>query len=97
MATPSLLQSAQWVIYDAVVDHYKRVLLVYNPLKPLWVNINNKAGTSKSYLIAVLSKTLNKLIATASKLLPLVRDALTGVAAFNINGQTIYNLLKLLV
>ena len=59
------------------------------------MNINGKAGTGKSYLIAVLSRTLSKLVATASKPSPLVRAAPTSVAAFGINGQTIYNLLKL--
>ena len=95
MATLSLLQSAQRVIYDAVVDYYKHVLSVYSPPEPLRVNINSKAGTGKSYLIAVLSSTLSELVAIAGKPLPLVRAAPTGVAAFGINGQTIYNLLKL--
>ena len=95
VATPSLLQLAQRVIYNAVVDYYKRVLSVYSPPEPLWVNINGKAGTGKSYLIAVLSSTLSKLAATAGKLLLLVRAAPTGVAVFGINSQTTYNLLKL--
>jgi hypothetical protein len=61
------------------------------------VNINNKTETGKSYLIAVLSSTLGELAATASKLLLLVKATPTSIAAFSINGQTIYNLLKLLV
>ena len=94
-ATPSSLQSAQRVIYNAVVDHYKYILSVYSPPKPLRVNINSKAGTGKSYLITVLSNTLSELAATAGKPSPLVRATPTGVAAFGINGQTTYNLLKL--
>ena len=94
-ATPSSLQSAQRVIYDAVVNHYKRVLLGYSPPEPLRVNIDGEAGTGKSHLIAVLSSTLSELAATAGKPSPLVRAAPTGVAAFGINGQTTYNLLKL--
>ena len=86
VATPSSLQLAQRVIYNAIVDHYSRVLSVYSP-EPLLVNINNKAGTGKSYFITVLSRTLNKLAAIASKLLPLVRAAPTSVIAFGINGQ----------
>ena len=85
-ATPSSLQSAQRVIYDAVVDHYKRILSVYSPPEPLRVNINGEAETGKFYFIAVLSRTLSELAATASKLLLLVRAALTSVAAFGING-----------
>ena len=50
------------------------------------MNINDKAGIGKSYFIAVLSSILNKLVAIASKLLPLIRAAPTGVAAFGINS-----------
>ena len=59
------------------------------------MNINGKVKTGKSYFITVLSKILNELAATASKPLLLVRAAPTGVTAFGINSQTIYNLLKL--
>ena len=51
----------------------------------------------KFYFITVLSSTLNKLVAVAGKPLPLVRATPTSVVTFSINGQTIYNLLKLLV
>ena len=51
----------------------------------------------KSYLIAVLSRVLSKLVAIASKPLILVRAAPTSITTFSINSQTIYNLLKLLV
>ena len=50
------------------------------------MNINGEAGMGKSYLIAVLSRTLSKLVATAGKPLLLVRAAPTSVAAFGING-----------
>ena len=93
--TPSSLQSAQRVIYDAVVDHYKYILSVYSPPEPLRVNIDGEAGTGKSHLIAVLSSTLSELVAIAGKPSPLVRAAPTSVTAFGINGQTTYNLLKL--
>jgi ATP-dependent DNA helicase PIF1 len=59
------------------------------------VNIGNKTGTGKSHLITVLSSTLNKLAATASKPSPLIRAVPTSITAFGINSQTIYNLLKL--
>ena len=61
------------------------------------MNINSKTEIGKSYLITVLSRTLSKLAAIASKLLLLVKATPTSVTAFSINGQTIYNLLKLLV
>jgi hypothetical protein len=50
------------------------------------VNINNKAGTGKSYFIAVLSSILSELAATASKPLLLVRATPTSVTAFGINS-----------
>jgi hypothetical protein len=69
--------------------------LVHSSPELLRVNINSKIKIGKSHFIAVLSRTLNKLVATASKPSPLVRAAPTSVATFGINGQTIYNLLKL--
>ena len=59
------------------------------------MNINGKTETGKFYLITVLSSTLSELAAIASKPSPLVKATPTGVAAFSINSQTIYNLLKL--
>jgi hypothetical protein len=61
------------------------------------VNINNKVGMGKSYFITVLFKTLSKLAAIANKLLPLIKITPISITTFNINSQTIYNLLKLLV
>ena len=61
----------------------------------LRININGEAGTGKSHLITVLSTTLYNIVRANSKPLPLVRAAPTGVAAFNINGRTIYELLRL--
>ena len=86
---------AQQVIYNTVVDYYKHILLVYNPPKPLRVNINSEVEIGKFYLIVVLFRTLSKLVAIASKLLPLIKAAPISIAVFNINSQTIYNLLKL--
>ena len=59
------------------------------------MNINGKTEIGKSYFITVLSRTLNKLAAIASKPLLLIRATPTSVVTFGINGQTIYNLLKL--
>ena len=50
------------------------------------MNINGEVETGKSYLIAVLSSTLSKLAAIASKPSLLVRATPTGVTAFGING-----------
>ena len=64
---------------------------------PLWINVDREAGTGKLHLIAVLFTTLYNIAISNSKPLLLVRAAPTGVAAFNINGRTIYELLRLLV
>jgi hypothetical protein len=63
----------------------------------LRININGEAGTGKSHLIAVLFTTLYNIVRANSKPLLLAQAAPTRVAAFNINGRTIYNLLRLLV
>jgi len=63
----------------------------------LRINVNGEAGTGKLYLIAILSTTLCDIARANSKPMPLARAAPTGVAAFNINGRTIYDLLRLLV
>lgn len=93
--TPSSLQSAQRGVYDAVVDHYRRIQLGSAVPDPLRININGEAGTGKSHLIAVLSRTLSEMAASCDKPSPLARAAPTGVAAFNINGRTTYELLRL--
>ena len=58
---------------------------------------NGKIKIGKFDFITVLSKTLNKLIAIVNKLSPLIKATPISITAFGINGQTIYNLLKLLV
>jgi hypothetical protein len=50
------------------------------------VNINNKAGMGKFYLIMILFRVLSELTAIASKLLLLVRAIPTSITAFSING-----------
>ena len=60
--------------------------MVYSPPKPLQVNINGKVKMDIFYFIAVLSNTLNKLTAIASKPLLLVRATPTSIIAFSING-----------
>jgi len=61
----------------------------------LRININREVGTSKLYFITILSTTLYNIV--RAKLSLLARAAPTRVAAFSINGRTIYNLLRLLV
>jgi len=63
----------------------------------LRINVNREARTGKLYLITVLSTTLYNIAKANNKLILLAQAAPTRVAAFNINGRTIYNLLRLLV
>ena len=63
----------------------------------LRININKEVGTGKSHLIAVFFTTLCNIARANNKPSLLVQTAPTRVAAFNINGRTIYKLLKLLV
>ena len=63
----------------------------------LRINVNKEVGTGKLYLITVLSTTLYNIVRANSKPSLLARAAPTRVAAFSINGRTIYDLLRLLV
>ena len=69
--------------------------MVYSPPKLLRLNIDGEAGTGKSHFIIVLFRILSKLAAIASKPLLLVRATPTSITTFSVNGQTIYNPLKL--
>ena len=62
---------------------------------PLQININGEAGTGKLYLITVLSITLYNIVKANNKPILLAQAAPIRVAAFNINGKTTYNLLRL--
>ena len=62
---------------------------------PLRINIDGEVGTGKLYLIAVFSTTLYDIVRANNKPIPLAQVAPTRVITFNINGRTIYNLLKL--
>ena len=72
-----------------------RLILPGESPTPLRINVDGEAGTGKSHLIAVLSKTLSDMGGRAGKPMALLRAAPTGVAAFNIDGRTTFSLLKL--
>jgi hypothetical protein len=61
----------------------------------LRININREVGTGKLYLITILSTILYNIARANSKPILLARAAPTRVATFNINGRTIYDLLRL--
>jgi len=62
---------------------------------PLQINIDGEAGTGKLYFIAVLFTILCDMARANGKPLPLVQAGPTGIAAFNINSRTMYELLRL--
>jgi hypothetical protein len=61
----------------------------------LRINVNREVGIGKLHLITILFTTLYNIVRANSKLMLLAQAAPTRVAAFNINGRTIYNLLRL--
>ena len=73
-ADPQNLQGKQLQVYTTVQQHYKAV----NP-PPLRMIISGTAGTGKSYLIHCLRLLLQHQLCVAAP---------TGVAAFNVDGNT---------
>ena len=87
---PGLLNASQRRVYEKIVNH-ATARLHGNSLPPFLLNVDGTAGTGKSFLIDAISQRLESLQALAPSRYPLVRRlAPTGVAAFNISGQT-YN------
>ena len=80
-ANPANLQGKQLQVYTIVQQHH-----LDDSLPPLRVIVSGTAGTGKSYLIHCLRLLLQHQVVVAAP---------TGVAAFNIDGQTLHSLLSL--
>lgn len=80
-ADPSNLQGKQLAAYNLVKHHMQSS----NP-KPLHMIISGTAGTGKSYLIHCLRLLLHDKVRVVAP---------TGVAAFNVDGNTLHSLLYL--
>ena len=80
-ASPHNLQGKQLQVYTTVQQHYTAV----NP-PPLRMIVSGTAGTGKSYLIHCLRLLLQHHLCVAAP---------TGVAAFNVEGNTLHSLLSL--
>lgn len=80
-ADPNKLQGKQLQAYAIVHEHVEAEVL--HPLKMI---ISGTAGTGKSYLIHCLRLLLQDQVCVAAP---------TGVAAFNVEGQTLHSLLSL--
>ena len=88
------LNTKQRLVYDTVLDHYKLTTRGRNP-SPLRVQIDGRGGTSKSYIVKVISSHLQAEAACGSRPSPVVRAAPTSVASNQIGGQTLHSLLRL--
>jgi len=80
-ADPSKLQGKQLQAYVIVREHMES-----QAVHPLRMVISGTAGTGKSYLIQCLRLLLQDQVCVAAP---------TGVAAFNVEGQTLHSLLSL--
>ena len=87
---PDRLQPEQRRVYDAVLEQYRRILNGEDP-EALRINVD----TGKSYMIAMISASLQQEARAAGKSDPVSRAAPTGIAAFNIQGRTLHSLLRL--
>ena len=80
-ANPANLQGKQQQVYTIIQQHQSA-----NSPPPLRMIVSGTAGTGKSYLIHCLRLLLQRQLLVAAP---------TGVAAFNIDGQTLHSLLSL--
>jgi hypothetical protein len=93
-SAPDSLNIEQRIIFDLFIRHYEAHLRGENP-DPILLQVDGRGGTGKSHVIRLLSAQLDQLARAHGKESPVVRAAPTGVAANNINGGTLYSLLRL--
>lgn len=90
---PDTLQAAQRVCFDMVMATYDRELAdTYSD--QLLLHVDGAAGTGKSYLIEMISTHLKEKAFQHDMGDPVLKAAPTGVAAFNIYGETLHRLLR---
>lgn len=90
------MNSEQRLLYNIVIYYFEDVLIGRNPLQ-LLLNVNSRTGTRKSYVIRLISvylQTIAKRLQQQRRALVL-RLALTSIAVYAINSQTLYKLLRL--
>ncbi|KAI5365794.1 putative DNA helicase Pif1, P-loop containing nucleoside triphosphate hydrolase [Septoria linicola] len=88
------LVKGQRKMYDIVLDHF-RDNGIKGQSSQILLQLDGKAGTGKSHLIAVMSAHLAALADSHGQEDPVLRTAPTGVAAHAISGRTLHALLKI--
>ncbi|GBC03495.1 hypothetical protein RclHR1_05150005 [Rhizophagus clarus] len=88
---PQSLNEKQMLVYRRIESHYANLLTDQECIDPLRLIVLGTAGTGKSYLIKMIQDQLCKIGRDHDVFVsPVMLLALTGVAAFNIHGITIY-------
>jgi hypothetical protein len=85
---------SQLTVYNLIVDHYSHYLAGRNPPQ-LRVNLDGVAGTDKTYVLLQASKKVEEMATLAGRKDPVLRAALTGIAAHNFHGHTLHSLFKI--
>jgi hypothetical protein len=88
------LEVNQRQLFNFATDHYKQ-LLDNERLTQFLINLDGKAGTSKSHFIMFLSTTLQNMADSYNRPIPILRVAPTGVAAHGISGRTLHALFRI--
>ncbi len=86
----SFLNAEQRDVVDRVIDHYRD-----RAGAQLLLHLDGVSGTGKSTCINLISSHLAYYAAQVDMVNPVLRAAPTGVAAFNIKGFTLHQLLNL--
>ena len=94
--SPDTLQGGQRVFFDLLTNHCSQLFENRTlPPSPLLLHLDGEAGTGKSYLIDTMSTRLYDIAQSFACDDPVLRAAPTGVAAYNIRGQTLHQLFQL--
>ncbi|PVH71138.1 hypothetical protein DL98DRAFT_398523, partial [Cadophora sp. DSE1049] len=98
-SSPELLNQEQRKLYDTVVGQYTQELASTASDEPppsqLLLNVDGVAGSGKTFTLLKICARIQELALQAGNRNPVIQAAPTGVAAFNIVGQTLHSLLRL--
>ncbi|QSS66645.1 hypothetical protein I7I51_02834 [Histoplasma capsulatum] len=89
------LEHDQRLLFDTVVNHFNEYIRTDDNSVPLLINLNGKTETGKTFVITVLSVTLQNMAAENDIPSPILRAASTGVAAHTISDRTLHSIFRL--